>query len=349
MQGKPFFRVASAVVTLWLLAVATPSAWAQTAPGGEVDPVVADVVRMLDVGVEPALVLQWLESSGRRPAPLSADDVIALSQANAPKDVIQALLDMGSGPAGPQPAAPAVPGYSGPATPTGTYPVQPGGTTSPAPVSGDCCLVEVSIEYLSPEKIEGDNTAQPDRDLFVYVDGDFLARISPAGNIARRGPVGLKTQLTPGPHRIRLTRELHLRTDALGRDPAWDHETAVSPAAIDLQVDPGGTYNLDLRWVQGEFSLKRPLSWRWSKNGTEIAGEKRTGDFSEKWAFLCEDVEASRDTGAISDWRAKDRLKGCVRWSDLWLPGTATSRQDVLAGLQKHDFDPPVSYVGRLD
>ena len=35
-----------------------------------------------------------LESSGRQPRPLTADDVIALSQAQAPKDVIQALLDM---------------------------------------------------------------------------------------------------------------------------------------------------------------------------------------------------------------------------------------------------------------
>jgi hypothetical protein len=118
---------------------------------------------------------------------------------------------------------------------------------------------------------------------------------------------------------------------------------------LDIEVLAGGSYNLDLRWIEGEWSLKKPLSWRWSRNGDEIAGEQHTGKFSEDWAWLCEDVEASRDSGAIAQWRARDRLDGCVRWSELWPAPLATSRAQVLADLQRHDFNPPASYVGRLD
>jgi hypothetical protein len=197
--------------------------------------------------------------------------------------------------------------------------------------------------------LEGDNTLQRERDLFVYLDGRFLARVSSLGNIASSGPVTLKTQIAPGTHTLRLTRELHFRTKNLLEDSAWEHETRVSPAAIGLQVDPGYSYNLDLKWVQGEFSTKRPLSWRWARNGMEVAGEKHAGEFRQKWAWLCEDAEVSRDDGAISNWRARDRLQDCVHWDDLWPTGNAPPRREVLAELQKHDFDPPVSYVGRLD
>jgi len=322
--------------------------WAQATAGAPVDPVVADVVRMIDVGVEPELVLQWLESSGRRPAPLSADDVIALSQAQVPREVIQAILDLASQSAPPAAApGPPAPAYATPSPATPNYP-SPGAPAPQVPTPGDCCLVEVSVEYRAPAVIEGDNAVQPSPYLFIYVDGNFLARVEPEGNIAARGPVRIKTQLEPGPHRVRLTRELHLKSDALGKDPAWDHETTVNPVAVDLQVEAGGNYNLDLRWVQGEFSLKKPFSWRWSRNGAEIAAEKNVGEFLNKWAFLCEDVEVSRDNGAISDWRARDRLKDCVRWSDLW-PENVPTRQQVLADLQQHDFNPPVSYVGRVD
>lgn len=347
MKMKSLFGSVLAGLLLCLLGPA-PGSWAQSSAGSPVDPVVADVVRMIDVGVEPELVLQWLESSGRRPAPLSADDVIALSQAQVPREVIQALLDLASQPAPPTAAPrPAAPVYATPSPSTPGY--RPDRTAAPQTTPpGECCLVEVSVEYRAPAIIEGDNTAQPNPYLFIYVDGNFLARVEPAGNIAAQGPVRIKTQLEPGPHRIRLTRELHLKSDALGKNPAWDHETTVNPLAVDLQVEAGGNYNLDIRWVQGEFSLKKPFSWRWSRNGAEIAAEKNVGEFLNKWAFLCEDVEVSRDNGAISDWRARDRLKDCVRWPDLWGTDTPT-REQVLADLQQHDFDPPVSYVGRLN
>ncbi len=347
MQYRKFLATTLAALMLGALGAGSHVASAQTGGANAVDPVVADVVRMLGAGVESELVLQWLEASGRRPAPLSADDIIALSQAEAPKEIIQALLDLSARPAPPPPPVPPPQTRSQPAAPPAAAPPVAG--VAAAPGSDECCLVELSVEYRAPREIEGDNTIMPEHDLFVYVDGTFLARISPDGNLASRGPVRLKTRLDPGLHRVRLTRELHRLTDDFGKAPAWTHETTVSPVPMDIEVVAGGSYNLDLRWIEGEWSLKKPLSWRWSRNGDEVAGEQHTGKFSEDWAWLCEDVEASRDSGAIAQWRARDRLDGCVRWSELWPAPLATSRAQVLADLQRHDFNPPASYVGRLD
>ena len=351
-MGRRLLIMAICAAATFLVTVTPKDALAQSTAVQDVDPVVSDVVRMLDVGVEPELVLQWLESSGRQPRPLTADDVIALSQAQAPKDVIQALLDMSARPAPPPAATPPsaypAPGYAAPGTPAPAYPA-PGITPAQPTAPGPCCLVEVSVEYRAAEDAEGDTAVKRERDLFLYLDGQFLARISSLGNIASSGPVTLKTQITPGAHTLRLTRELHARTKDLLEDPAWEHETKVSPIAIQVQVDPGYNYNLDLKWTQSEFSTKRPLSWRWSRNGMEVAGEKNVGEYREKWKYVCEDVEASRENEAISNWRARDRLKDCVHWDDLWPAGNAPPRLEVLAELQEHDFDPPVSYVGRLD
>ena len=45
------------------------------------DPVVADVVEMLQAGVAEAVIIQWLESTGRRPADVRPEGMIALTEA----------------------------------------------------------------------------------------------------------------------------------------------------------------------------------------------------------------------------------------------------------------------------
>jgi hypothetical protein len=343
MNSRALSKVAAAAAVIWLLGATPPLALAQSTPAGPVDPVVADVVKMLDAGVEPELVLRWLDSGAMRPAPLSADDIIALSQAKAPKEIIQALLDLAAGPPAPEPTPRSDAAPAPPAAPADSR------SAAAAADAGDCCLVDVSIEFRAPLDIEGDNTVMPARDLFVYVDGEFLARVTSTGNIASKGPVGLKTRLDPGTHYVRLTRELHMLVDDFGKAPAWSHTTTVSPVALEIEVEPGGQYNLDLRWVEGEFSIKNPFSFRWSRNGAEIASEKHFGEFSEKWPYLCEDVEASRATGAISKWRTRERLDDCVHWAELWPAPVPMTRKQILAQWQEYDFNPPVSYVGRLD
>jgi len=330
-----------------------PPVAAQTAATGSVDPVVSDVVRMLDVGVEPDLVLEWVKSSGRQPRPLTADDMIALTQAQAPKELVQSLLELSAHPSPPPaapPQSPSMPAYvtpaPGQAVPPAVGTMAPGGTAAPG---GECCAVEVSVEYKAQEGYEGDRTAAPAKDLYLYIDGEYLARVTSLGDIAAGKPTRVRTNLSPGTHTLRLTRELHEENKDLLTKEARDHVTTVSPTTLTMPIDQVASYNLDIRWIESQFTLKRPLSWRWSRNGQQLASEKNIGQPYEKWPYLCEDVEASLADGAIADWRAKDRMKGCVTWASLWPADVKTSRQEILEYLAKHDYAPPANYVGTGD
>lgn len=349
-------RSAATIGLLWTLSLTPASLSAQTATTQATDPVVVDVVRMIEVGIDPELILNWLQSSGKRPGPLSADDVIALAEVKAPKPLIQALLDLAT-PVAQAPAAPVTPGAGTGATATPPAPalIAPAPTSpTPAPpatpsVDRDCCLVDFSVEYRAAEDREGAEFEGPGHDLFVYLDGNFLARFESQGNIAAQGPIPFKARVTPGDHTIRLTRELHSRPSPKKRPDEWDHLTTVSPAAIEFRVEPGADWNMDIRWVQSEFSLKKPLHWRWSRNGVEVAGKKNAGAFRDDWPYLCEDVEVSRNTGAISGWRARDRKKNCVSWASLWPAADETARVDILDQLRQLDFQPNITPVGRID
>lgn len=348
MDIKPA-RIAAAFVVMLTVAVAgLPAARAQSTTTNSVDPVISDVVRMLDVGVEPDLIVEWVKSSGRQPRPLTADDVIALSQANAPRDLIQTLLDLSARPA-PTPAAPAT-------RPTAPPTQGPGAAPVPAVPSGtglatdeECCSLEVSVEYRANEGYEGDRTAVPARDLYLYVDGEFLMRVTSVGELLPKGPTRVMTKLPLGTHTVRLTRELHVENKDLLKKPGWDHVTTVSPVVLTLPMDQAANYNLDIRWVEPQFTSKPPMSWRWSRDGKKLASEKRVGESKSKWPYLCNDVETSLAEGAIAEWRAKDRMKGCVTWSSLWPEVVKTTREEVLEYLARYDYDPPAGYIGSTD
>ena len=81
---------------LAVLFLLTAVATAPAATAGEdaaLDPVVRDVVRMLEEGVNAKFIRGWLLDQDARPVELSADDLIALSKANAPEEIIQLLME----------------------------------------------------------------------------------------------------------------------------------------------------------------------------------------------------------------------------------------------------------------
>ncbi len=348
------FRHAQRVATLalvLLLPLATPTAAEVTAD----DAIVADVVRMLEAGVEPSLVRSWLESGDKRPGILSANDMIALAAADAPDELIEYLLESARQPVTPSGPAPATP----PAAPAAA-PVPPARQAAPASNAPqvqasygtgdtDCCLVDFSVEYRASGQQYETQTDVSGGDLFLYIDGEFAGRFESQGNIAGGKARAFKRRLPPGRHVIRLTRERHAPSKNRSAGDARDHQTIVSPSAISFDVQPGARWNMDIRWVQGVFSLNKPLSWRWSRNGEKVAGAEKVGADQDDWPFLCDDVELSRASGAISDWRADDRSSNCVTWASLWPDGVATDRAGILAGYRKDDFKPDVSTLGQFD
>ncbi|MGB5333220.1 MAG: hypothetical protein WBM64_02940 [Woeseiaceae bacterium] len=336
-------RLRMAALSLGILLALMPLAWAEATPD---DPVVDDVLRMLDAGIESDLVVSWLKTGDRRPAALSADALIALSDANASRELIEFLLAMVPPPAAPMsgseahtdaPAAIASPGVTQPSTRTVVA------------QNDDCCLVEFSISYRAAEDKEGGEVEQAGRDLFLYADGRLLTRIESQGNIASGGPVRFKTQMAPGEHTLRFTRDLHSPAKGTGDSKSWKHETTVSPSIIRFELEPDALWQLDFSWVQSEFSTKKPLRWSWSRNGVEVAGEAGVGEFRERWPFLCEDVEISREVGAISAWRARDRLKSCVRWASLWPGSVDTTRAELLNSLRRFNFEPVAGSALRIE
>ena len=342
-------RLPVAALSLAILLALMPLASAEVTPG---DPVVADVVRMLDAGIESDLVVSWLKTGDRRPAALSADELIALTEARASRPLIEFLLAMAT--AAPISGSAADSGARATtatpeATPRPTPEAMPPQIPATVAHNDDCCLVEFSIRYQAAEDKEGEEVEQASRDLFLYADGQLLTRIESQGNIASGGPVRFKTQMAPGAHTLRFTRQLHRRSKGTGKSDSWEHETTVSPSSISVELEPGALWQLDFSWVQSEFSTKRPLRWSWSRNGVEIAGEAAVGEFRERWPFVCEDVEISHDGGAIAAWRARDRLKSCVSWASLWPGSVDTTRAELLQSLRRFDFQPVAGSVVHID
>ena len=58
------------------------------------------------------------------------------------------------------------------------------------------------------EPIEGEFEANP-RDLFVYVDGELVARVASRGDLLRRETPSFEVALESGEHTLRITRERH--------------------------------------------------------------------------------------------------------------------------------------------
>ena len=319
-------RLPAAALSLAILLALVPLASAEVTPA---DPLVDDVVRMLDAGIESDLIVSWLKTGDRRPTALSADALIALSQANASTELIEFLLSM---------APRAVPAANTPALTPEPVAIDP----APVAINKDCCLVDFSVEYRATEDREGEEFEQPGRDLYLYVDGQYLARIETQGIIANSGAAQFQSPMPPGEYTLRLTRQLHTRKRSNTGNDSWDLETTVSPSIIKFRVEPDAQWRLELRWIQNEFSTRRPLSWRWLRNGAEVAGEEKIGVFRERWPFLCEDVVISGDSGAIAGWRARDRQKGCVGWPSLWPADVLTTRAMVLEGLRVSDYAPPL-------
>lgn len=342
---------ASAFLVIGFLALLFVSAKvvAETETMSATDPLLADVMRMLEVGIESELIVRWIETGNRRPAAVAADDLIALKRAGASNGLMEALLGSVSKQTPPAATSSTDPAGDMPADGAADVekPVEPSTFQAPAkamldngPTDANCCLVEFSVEYRAAEDREGEELAQPGRDLFLYVDGQFLASLESQGSIASRGPVRFKVRLPPGDHVLRLTRELHTPARGVASSETWAHETTVSPSIIPLEVAPGSNWQLDLRWVQAEFSTAKPLTWRWIKDGEKVAGAARAGAFREQWPYLCEDAEISGESGAIAGWRVRDRLKSCVRWASLWPDGTETARAELLHELGRVGFKP---------
>jgi hypothetical protein len=306
----------------------TPEA-ATAAEEATLDPVVATVVRMLEAGVEPAVIASWLKRSGAEPGMPGPEDLIALTRAGAPSELIRRLIDLASGPdrdgkrrGTDRPRPPGAP-----ASP----PAPPAASTDPVPV-------EFDVEYV-PETADDDETPF---DLFVYVDGRPLGRCRGGTSRFAAHPDRLVVgeSLPPGRHVVRLLRERHeVRSRRKG---TWSHEARVFPDPVVLDLDPGAEWKVRLRVTESRTRPRGGTVDHVVMRGRARVDEgSRPGPGRNEWPGLCEELELGlkeKEATSRSDRRA---LEGCLRWGSLWEDVPAVpDRRTIRDALQANGFEP---------
>jgi hypothetical protein len=312
---------ASAVLCLALLAGFAVATAAEESD--DVGPVVLDVVRMLEAEVDSAVILRWLDQVDTPPDTISADEMILLKRAGAPQEVVERLLEMSERPPAPETTAPRP---------------RPAPAASPPAASEDvledCCEVDLSVLFRPYYPID-DLDEDEGWDLYVYLDGSFLAR-------AIRGRTATESvaRIPPGEHTIRLLWEIHSRRGR-GESASWEHDARVAPEKIRLDLPSGEGWKLEISWNEGRFGgNKGPLSWSLTADGRPSVGESDLGNARDDWPVLCEEIEVNVPDGETMPGWARRAMKDCVTWASLWegldaFPGRDQARDEAIGAAKQ--------------
>lgn len=317
-------RVAAGALLLSMSFAATPASGSDR-PEPVRDPVIAEVVRLLEAGLGEPLILRWLGEEAARPARPSADELIALKKAGATDALLSALLDRVEGVEAP-PAAPPAPA---PALETPPRPAAPETTaaTRTAPAASGPVSLALSTLYVHwPE--EGEPW-----DLVVYLDGEPFAPVPAARSARSAQPRQALREVPPGLHLLRWSQERH------GERPGERglHAARFDPEPLVFTLAPGAPATVDFEFRDPSgipfASAKGPVTVRVRQSDREIATRLEGGDDPYRWPSLCEELEVNL-AGRKPSLQERLLLKSCLRWDDLWtdLPGGVPGRDEVRPG-----------------
>lgn len=340
----------------------------------ELDAVVQEVVRMLQAKVSEPVIVHWLDTSGRRPAAIGSREIVELKRAGASDPLTTRLLDLSaakgapgeepaaappalaspgapyapSAPPKPAPAAPA-PGASAPGQPAAAAPsssAAASASAASAPVAaeaagrgapGHAANVHWRIAYHP-------NFGPDDErwDLYVYLDGRYLARVKSPVVSLLDPPLEFDRALAAGHHVLRVMEERHLHN--FGRN-GWSHAARVAPAVLAFDLAPDAAGRVELRCETGQRG--GPLRLRVTQGDAEVAKATPAAPEPDAWPPLCEELAAGRSAGRRASGSAGREPASCLRWADLW-PGVpaAPSRDAVRAELERQDFHPDPARSG---
>jgi hypothetical protein len=178
-------------------------------------------------------------------------------------------------------------------------------------------------------------------DLYVYLDGHYLAWVKSPIVSLFDPPVEFDRPLAPGHHVLRVVEERHLRN--LGRS-GWSHEARVAPAVLAFDLAPDAAGRVELSCEAGHRG--GPLRLR-VVQGTETANDRPKIGQPDAWPLLCEEASTARSPLRRALRAGAREPASCLHWSDLW-PGVqaAPSRDAVRAELAQHDFHPDPARSG---
>lgn len=301
---------------------------AETPAASAVDPVIAEVVRLLEAKLGEPLVLRWLAEEGKTPGHPTADDLVALKRAGASDDLVAALLDRsrsGTPAAAPEPPLPtAQPAASTATAPSAAPPVAAAPSASPTPMrpaapapaapvpaaeSAPTVVVQTSLRYIHvPE--EGEPW-----DLVVYLDGEPFEPVPAAPSAASAGTWTSQRSLAPGRHVLAWSQELHHK-DREGRS---QHAARFDPEPLSFELAAGSAAAIEFEFRDRTGLFLRmggPVTVRVSQANRDLASRNSSGD-PAAWPKLCEEIEANLG-GKKPGFLDRQELRGCLRWADLW-------------------------------
>jgi len=329
------WRSATLAVLLLVLAVmlspADP-ALAEESRTADLDPVVTEILEMLDAGVDEGVILQWLESTDRRPADISGQGLIALAEAEASEEFVKILLTRVEGKGADEPPPPPV---AAPRSVEPTPRADPPGAPGPAEA-----VIRLRAKRVWVDEDEPDQPRDPPWSVFLYLDGDLVAWTRPT---LKGQPVEVRRVLIPGSRELRviLQRYEELRG-------GWLHESLSVPTLMGFEVMAGVPVEIDVDMTR-IWDLWRqrkdggPLSFVIRQGDEVLAEHGGTGGDPNRWQPVCEDVEANFGDSEAVPKRFRNPLSRCIRWAELWTgAGKSIDRSEILTDLAKDDFEPPV-------
>lgn len=283
---------------------------ATAAPVTAIDPVVREVVRMLDAHVSEAVILRWLDTSGRRPQAVGSRELIELKRAGATDKVNEKLLDLAGRRAS-----------GGGASPGDPSDASHGAATSLQIASGPHGAPFHWVIAYHPNFLEDDERW----DLYVYLDARYLAWAKTPLVSFLEKPLEFDRKLPPGHHVLRLFEERHVRKPNTNE---WENHVRVAPAAFEFDISPDTPGRVD---VLVEVRTRGgPVQVTVTQGAVDKVKAQPHMPLPENWLPLCDEVPNQHDP--------------CLRWAELW-PGVPElpSREDVRDQLERHRFRPPPS------
>lgn len=296
------------------------------------------MTRLLDLAV-PQPTQQSAPQPAAEPSADSADT--AGAAAAAPAAATPSAGTAGAAAPAPAAAAPsAAPAAQAAPAPAAAAATAPAAPAAAAPLSAGAAPHAASMHWRIA--YHPNYGADDERwDLYVYLDGRYLAAVKAPAVSFLDPPVELDRSLAPGHHVLRVAVERHLRK--LGRS-GWTHEAKVAPAALAFEIAPDAAGTVELRC---ETRLRGgPLTLRLTQGDAELARAEPAIAQPDAWPWLCEEVTAGQAAGKGTWLRSRSslggsgsRLSSCLHWTDLW-PGMEAppSRDAVRAELERRGF-----------
>lgn len=323
------------LLLLGLLLFSSTRAFAAGSSVTDLDPVVADIVEMLNAGVDEGVILQWLESTDRRPADVGSQGLIALTEAEASEDFVKVLLTRVEVQAGEGPVMASPPPLATPraveSTPVATPRVSQG--TAEA-------VIQLRAQRVWVDEDEPDRPRDPPWDVFLYLDGELVAWARPT---LKGEPVEARRVVESGQRELRIVLQRYEELRG-----GWQYESLSVPTLVSFEAsgDEAIEIEVGMTRIWGVWRQRKdggPLSYDIRQGDRVLAEHGGTGGDPNRWNPVCEDVEANFPIAEEVPKRWRNSMSRCIRWGGLWTgTGRSTDRVEILKRLAGVEFQPPV-------